>query len=146
MGSALDPLGVFNGSFVDDIPRIYGRGWFQQQDIGLLLGDRPMFYSGRHNKKLAFFELDPPIAQFDIQPAFHDQEHFVCLVMVMPDELAYEFDNLDVLSVELCNDPRRPVFVQEAKFICKDYFIHMRPAFEKFVSPGAKYGMSISEA
>ena len=60
--------------------------------MGLGLGDRLMFYAPRHDEELAFVELDDPVTKMYRQVAMEDQEELVLLLVMVPDELAFELD------------------------------------------------------
>jgi hypothetical protein len=44
----------------------------------------------------------------DGEPAAQDEEQLVLALVVVPDELAFELRELDVLTVELADDPGTP--------------------------------------
>ena len=47
------------------------------------------------------------------QLAFHDEEQFVFGLVAMPDELAFELDQLEVRVVDLARDARMPIVLKE---------------------------------
>src|SRR6266478_3544411 len=99
-----------HGPFVLDIAGVQRRGRFKQDDPAFLLGHRTMLHAARHHDKLALLDPFMAVAEIHAEAAFHYQEHLVFVLMVMKDELAVQFDELDVLSVELRGDAGLVVF------------------------------------
>ena len=64
--------------------------------------------SPRHDEELALVEFDDSIAEVDGEATAEDQEELVLMRVVMPHELAFELRELDVLAVQLADDPRAP--------------------------------------
>lgn len=62
-------------------------------------------------EKLALAEVDAPLPEFDREVAVEHEEQLVGCVVV-PDELAVEFGELDYLAVEFADELRRPLFVE----------------------------------
>ena len=50
------------------------------------------------------------------QGAFDDQEEFVLVLVMMPDEITLDFDRLEVAVVHLADDARFPVIGEEIEF------------------------------
>ena len=85
--------------------------------MGLGLGDRLMFYAPRHDEELAFVELDDPVTKMYRQVAVEDQEELVLVLVMVPDELAFELGELDVLAVEFADDTGAPTFSELLEFL-----------------------------
>jgi hypothetical protein len=104
-----DPLERVDRPLVPDVARIERRGRLEQQDLGLFLGDRPMLDPAWDDEELAFLQPDLAIPEVHPESALHDQEQLILVLMMVPDELALEFHQLDTLAVELAHDPRLPL-------------------------------------
>jgi hypothetical protein len=53
-----------------------------------------------------------------------DQEQFVLVVVVVPDERPLEFDQLDHLAVQLTDDFRLPVVAELRQFLAEIHLVH----------------------
>jgi hypothetical protein len=56
--------------------------------------------------------------------ALQNQEQFVFGVVMMPDKLALEFDEFDVLTIEFSYDLWAPVLMEGAEFVRQENFLH----------------------
>src|SRR5271166_2107534 len=70
-----------------------------------------------HDQKLAFIQPDVAVTELHAESSVDDQKQLVFVVMLMPDKLAMEFHQLDVLPVQLANDPGAPVVVEEGELL-----------------------------
>ena len=57
-------------------------------------------------------KLDDPIPQLDLEMTVQDEEQLVLVFVVVPDELPFELGQLDLLSVQLSDDPGAPVIAE----------------------------------
>jgi hypothetical protein len=79
------PLQRSNPVQVDDRPlilhvaRVQRRGRHEQEDVSLLLGNRPVFDATRHDQEFTLLQPDVPISELHPKPALDDQEEFVLL-------------------------------------------------------------------
>ena len=89
--------------------------------------DRTVLDAARDDEKFTFFQPDLPVAEIHPNPPFRDQKKLILVLMMMPDELALEFDQLDVLPIELAGDPWVPVVVDLAELFLDVYFLHRHP-------------------
>jgi len=83
----------------------------------------------RDHDELAFFDPDVAVAKVFVpvlhaKAAFYDQEHFVFVLMMVPDELAFQLVQLDELAVQFSDDVRLPVFMNLPEFLGDIYFFH----------------------
>jgi hypothetical protein len=74
---------------------------FDQEEVGLLLGDRAVFDALGHDEELAGAERDIPVAQSDAQPPLENEEEVVAVGMGVPDEFALQLHDHDVMAVKL---------------------------------------------
>ena len=76
-------------------------------------GDRAMLDAARHDQKFTGVDGDRMLfacfAVFHREAAVDDEEELIFAVMFVPDEFSGEFDELDVLAVELGDDFGRPM-------------------------------------
>ena len=85
-----------------------------------------MLHAARHDEELAAFEPHLAIAELHSESPIDDQKQLVLTVVVVPDELALELDELDVLTVQLADDARIPVVGELESFEAIDTF-SMKP-------------------
>jgi hypothetical protein len=79
-------------------------------DLGFCYG--LVLDTSRHDKELALVELDDAVTEVDGEAAAQNEEQFVLVLMVMPDELTFKLGELDVLAIEFADDARAPTFRQ----------------------------------
>src|SRR5205823_4758704 len=65
--------------------------------------------------------------QPDPQAALDDQEQFVLRLVMVPDKLPFDFDELHVGVVELAHDLRAPVILEETELAGEIDCFHRRP-------------------
>jgi hypothetical protein len=97
-------------ALVLDVARVQRSCGLEEDDFDFFLGDRTVLDTAGDDEELTGAELDAPIAEFHDEAALVDEEHLVLMLVVMPDELAFELGELDVLAVEFRGNARRPVF------------------------------------
>ena len=85
--------------------------------MNFLLGDGAMFDAPGDDQELPFLQPDLTITELHDEASLHDQEEFVLVVVAVPDELAPELDELDVLAVQLADDFGTPVVVEEGQLL-----------------------------
>ena len=56
------------------------------------------------------------VAELHAEPPLYHEKHLVFVVVVMPDELALELDQLDELSIEFARNVRLTVLVDFREF------------------------------
>ena len=100
--------------------------------MGLGFGDRLVFYAPGNDEELAFVEFDDPVTKMYRQVAVEDQEELIFLLVMVPDELAFELGELDVLAVEFADDTGTPTFSELLEFLGEVHLVvlaaaHARP-------------------
>jgi len=84
--------------------------------MDFLVGGRAVLDAPWNNNEFAFLDCGFVVAEFHPQRALHDQKHFVFVVVMVPDELAAQFDGLDLAIIHLADDPRAPIVRKAAEF------------------------------
>jgi hypothetical protein len=82
--------------YVAGVARSYG---FEKDDSGLFIRARPVFHPARRHTVLDGTETDDAVAKLHSYFATPNQEHFVCIVVLVPRELAFELNELHLLSI-----------------------------------------------
>jgi hypothetical protein len=101
-------------AFVLHIAGVEGGSGLEQQYMYFFFAYGPVLYHPGHNYKLSFVYFHGPVAEFHFQPAFYHHEHLVFMLVVVPNELAFELYGLYVLAVEFAYDTRVPIIGKEA--------------------------------
>jgi len=70
---------------------------------------RLMFYAFRYNVHFTFTENNVPIAELNFQLTFQDHENFIGLRMIVPDELAMQFRDFEMIIIHPGNDLGLPL-------------------------------------
>ena len=70
----------------------------------------------RDNVQLACGKFDRAISKVDSEFPVDDNKRFVGIVVTMPDKVALQFDDLELIVVHLRNDFRSPLLTQEVEF------------------------------
>ena len=77
-----------------------------------------------HDEELAFLQPDFSVPVLHAEPALHDEEQLVLVVVLVPDELAEQLHQLDVLAVQFADDLGLPVLVEESQLLGQVYLAH----------------------
>ncbi len=96
-----------------------------------------MLNAVRNNQKLAFFEPHVTVSKFHSESTLHDQEKFIFGIVMMPDKWASEFDQLDLLTVEVPDHPRREVIGEQRELFFKVDLLHAASLARFNPIPGA---------
>jgi len=57
------------------------------------------------------------VAKIDPQLALNDEERLVGFLVVVPDEVALQFDDFELVIVHLGNDFRLPLLIEQGEFL-----------------------------
>src|SRR6516165_8933444 len=85
--------------------------------MNLLLSHRSMLNALGNNQELTLFQPDITIPVLHPEPPFHHQEQLVFMVMLVPHEFALKLHQLDMLPVQLTDDLRAPVIVEQGELL-----------------------------
>ena len=110
--------------------------------MGLGFGDRLVFYAARNDEELALVEFDDPITKMYRQVAVEDQEELVLLLVMVPDELAFELGELDVLAVELADDTGAPAIRELLEFLGEVHLVVLAAAHAR--PPNARANLAVA--
>ena len=94
------------------VARVRRPARLDQEDVRLLVRDGTMLHAARDDEELSLAELNVPVAQLDRQPPLEDEEEVVRVGVRVPDELALDLPDLDLVLVVVADDPRLEVLVE----------------------------------
>ena len=77
----------------------------------LLVGDRTVLDAARDNEDVALAELDVSVTELDCEPPLEHEKEIVRVGVRVPDELALDLPDLDLVVVVVADDPRLEVLV-----------------------------------
>jgi hypothetical protein len=120
----LNALELGDGPFVGDISGVQSGFRFDQDDMNFFVGHGAVFDPARDDDKFAFADDHFMVAKFHAQCALDDEEEFVFIVVMMPDEFTFEFDGFDVAVVNFADDTRVAVVGEETEFVFKINCVH----------------------
>lgn len=89
-----------------------------------IFGDRAMFDSFRHDKYFPRAERDNSLSKLNLDAPAEDQKEVISILVLVPNKLTLDFDNHEVMSVELTNDPGLPVLCKRRQLVGKVYGFH----------------------
>jgi hypothetical protein len=104
-------------SLVFDIAGVESLDGLEQENMSLFVGNGAVLHPSGHNQELPLLEPDVPVAELHAEAAMEDEEQLVLGFVLVPEELAQELDELDLLAVEFPDDPGTPVVVEELELL-----------------------------
>jgi hypothetical protein len=111
-------------AFAPNVTGVERGGRLEQQNVCLFIGHGTMFGFPRNDDEFTFLEPHMTIAEFHAESTFNHEEKLIFLVMVVPEEFALEFNELDKLTIELSDDPGTPGIFEDGNLFAEIYLIH----------------------
>jgi hypothetical protein len=105
------------------IAGVDGSGGFDQQDRRVFLGARAVLDATRNDEQFPLVEFDVAIGKLDRQVPFEDEEEVIGVVVLVPDELAFDLDDANIVVVDASDDLRLPVLIEEAQLLGQVDFV-----------------------
>src|SRR6266511_1466665 len=106
---------------------VRGPARLDQQDMSLLVRARAVLDAARDDEDLARVELDVPLAELDRQVPFQDEKEIVGVGMGVPDELALNLDELELVVVQVADDAGAEGLVEGGELVGEiDLVVHRR--------------------
>src|SRR6185436_3736642 len=85
-----------------------------------------MLNTAGDNDEFTLVQLNVTILQLHHEASLVHEKHFVFIVVMMPDKLAFEFHELQVAVVHFTYDFRTPMFIEQLELFSQVYFFHYR--------------------
>src|SRR5712692_9808835 len=120
----LDPLQFALSQLVLYVSGIQRGSRLKEQDPSLFLSHGPVLDTSQYHDELALLQPHMPVTELDAEAPFDHQEHLVFGLMMMPDELPFQLDELHQLAVELGSDVGLPVLPDLGEFLGNVYLFH----------------------
>jgi hypothetical protein len=80
--------------------------------VRLLIGDRAVLDAARDDEDVALAELEVSVTELDREPPLEDEKEIVRVGVRVPDELALDLPDLDLVVVVVADDPRLEMLVE----------------------------------
>jgi len=120
----MEGLGVIGGASDEvtrrggcRIARIRCARWLDEKDVRLFFGDGAMQHALGNNEDFARTERDIAFVHADRDATFEDEKEVVRVVVLVPDELALDLNNHEIVTVELANNSWLPMFGKGGEFL-----------------------------
>jgi hypothetical protein len=94
------------------VARVRRPARLDQEDVRLLIGDRAVLDAARDDEDVALAEFDVSVTELDRQPPLEDEKEIVRVGVRVPDELALDLADLDLVVVVVADDPRLEALVE----------------------------------
>ena len=92
------------------IARIRRSTGFNEKNMGLVLGDRPVLNALGHYEYFARTKSNSAVSQLNRDMPNENQEEIVRIVMLVPNEFALDLHDHEVVTVEAADNSRLPIF------------------------------------
>src|SRR5881396_3646729 len=86
---------------------------FKHQNFGLGVGHRAMLDATRHDAELTGLQSHAAVAELDSHPTAPDQEELILTFVMVPGKDTGELHQFHFLAVQLRNDLRSPMLVNQ---------------------------------
>jgi hypothetical protein len=119
-----DFLQVCDRSSGSDVAGVQRRLRLDQHDVHFILSYRQVIRAARNYYEFTGTDANLAVAEFYEQPAFDDEEQFILVLVMVPDEIALHLREFDVRVVQLPDDLWTPVIAEEREFISHVHLFH----------------------
>src|SRR6202030_4276788 len=123
----LEPLQFYHRPFVAHITGVESGLGLEQDNMDFVVGFWHVLDAFRDDDEFAGRDKNVAVAEAHVHAAFHDEKHFVFVVVVMPDECAFKFHDLHVGFFHFADDFRAPVFFDLRELFIEIYDFHFFP-------------------
>src|SRR5579864_5427404 len=121
----LEPLQFYHCPLIAHITGVEGGLGLEQDNMDLVVGFWQVLDAFGHDDEFTGRDEDVAIAEAHFHAAFHDEKHFVFVVVVVPDERAFKFHDFHVGVVDFADDFRAPVFGDLGELFIQIHDFHL---------------------
>src|SRR5262245_42553855 len=97
--------------------RIENATRLDQEQLDLLLRVGFVLDASGNNEHFSRRDIDVAIAEVDAERSIQDDEGLVRIFVVVPDEVALQLDDLELIVVHLGDDLRLPLLVEQPELL-----------------------------
>ena len=119
----LDDLALSSGGSVSCIRRARR---LDEQEMCFLLRPRTVTHTLGHHENLPGAKRDVALGHLDDETAGKDEEEVIGIGVLVPDELALDFDDHEIVAVELTDSAWLPVLVKRGQLLLEVDWLHGR--------------------
>src|SRR5262249_36705901 len=112
-----DPHVVRGGAGAALVAGVGDAARLDQQQLHLVFGAGLVLNAPRHDEHLAGRDPDCAVAEINAQFAVDDDEGLVGVRMAVPNEVALQLHDLELVVVHLRDDLRLPLFAEQAELL-----------------------------
>jgi hypothetical protein len=112
-----NPHIVFGCSRASFMPGVQHTTRLDEQYLDFMFGVGLMFHAFGNDKHLSSSEVNFAFAKIDPQVAFNHKERFIRILVIMPNEVALQFRELELIIIHLSDDFRSPLLRKEPEFL-----------------------------
>lgn len=124
----LHPFQIFDSQIAARIAGVERADGFDHQDVAFVFGHRFVLDAFGHYQHFALFERGRTFTKRDLHLAVDDDENFIGFGVTVPDELALDLGNFEVVIVHLGDDLGRPILAEFSEFFLKIYGLRIHRA------------------
>ena len=95
---------IVGGQVAIDVSGVHDATRLDDHDLAFVFCDRPVLDTLGYDTHLAGVQFDGAVLEFDLHAALDDDECLVGVGMMVPDELALDFDQFELVVVHLGDD------------------------------------------
>src|SRR5580704_3015731 len=114
-----DPSVVLRGALAAGMAGVGHATRLDQQKFDLLFGARLVLNAFRHDEHLADGDANRAITKIDPQDTVEHNEGLVSVLVIVPNEIALQLHDLELIVVHFGNDFRLPLLVEQTEFLAK---------------------------
>src|SRR5262249_36730145 len=114
-----DPDVVDRGPLAAFVSGIQHAARLDQKQLDLVLRERLVLDSFRNHEHLSCRDMHATVAEVDSQPALEDDESLIRILVIVPDEVALQLDDLELIVVHLGYNLRLPLLAEQSELLPK---------------------------
>src|ERR1700693_3458977 len=116
---ASDPDVILGGARAAFMSGIEHAARLDQQQLDLAFRTGLVLDAARHHEHFARRQMHRAVAEIDAQIALDDDERFVRILVIVPDEVALQLDDLEVIVVHFGDDLWLPLLVEQRELLAQ---------------------------
>ena len=120
----LDPNIIGRSEVTFCIACIHDTTGFNEQHLAFIFSAGLVFHPFGNHIHVTFIQFDGLVLELDLHLAFDDDENFIGIFVMMPDEISLNLDQFKLIIVHLGDDLWRPVVRKLRQFLLQIDLFH----------------------